>query len=185
MLFSLLSLLVVASSPAVVLPAPAPFVSAFGAPVFGIAQLGDGATLLTGGEAGLILARRWQVGLSLLGTPRLGGFERVRAGDEFVSFWQGGAIARYEFGEAAWRVHPRVGVMLGAAYVQVDALLALGRSSFHFAAEPRVGVGIEVTRFFHVGLDVGYRFLAPVPSGLRFDQASGVSGVLTAAFGWF
>jgi hypothetical protein len=185
MFLSLVSILVVASSPAIVAPAPSVSVGAFGAPVFGVAQLGDGATLLTGGEAGFSFDRRWQLGLSLLGTPRLGGFERVRAGNEFVSFWQGGAVARYELGHDGWRVHPRVGLMVGAAYVQVDGLLALGRFSFHFAAEPRAGVGIEVTRFFHLGLDVGYRFLAPAPSGLRFEQTSGVTAVITAAFGWF
>jgi|GEM_PF-3831513 hypothetical protein len=184
MLISLLTSLVVASSPAVVEPLPSPQLGAFGAPVFGVAQLGDGAVVLTGGEAGLVFDRKWHVGVSIFGTPRLGGLENARAGNEFVSFWQGGALVRREFGEG-WRVHPRVGVMLGAAYVQVAVPFALGRASVHFAAEPRVGASIEVTRFFHVGVDVGYRFLAPVPAGLRFDQTSGITGVITAAFGWF
>lgn len=182
-MLTLISFLLLSSSPAVVESANSLEVGGFGAPVLGVAQLGDGAAMLTGGEAGLVLNKRWHVGVSLFGSLRLPGVE-ARAGSQFVSFWQGGALVRHEFGDG-WRVHPRLGVVLGAAYVQLTAAQGLAGASLHFAAEPRVGVGIEVARFLHIGADVGYRFIAPVVPGLRFDQTSGVSGVITAAFGWF
>lgn len=187
MLTLLLPLLVSSSAPALAERTPAPVlttdVRGFGGPLLGVAQAGDGVVMLTGGRAGLVLADRWVLGLALAGTPRFLGAGAVPAGDEQLSFWQGGVLVQRLFLDGV--VRPRVGVLVGAAWLQLERPGGGTRDGLAFAAEPQLGLEVNVARFLRVGLDVGYRLVAPVPAGLRFTQVSGVSGGLTLHFGWF
>lgn len=190
LLHSLVPLLLVSSTPAVAEAPPEPKVLAarvdgFGGPLVGVTQVGDGAAMLTGGRAGLVLDRRWLLGVTLLGTPLFLGAGAAPAGGEQLSFWQGGLLVQHQF-LAESLVHPRVGAMVGGAWLRLEAPTSgATREGLVFAAEPQVGVEVNVARFLRVGLDVGYRLVAPAPPGLRFAQVSGVTGALTLHFGWF
>lgn len=190
LIHALLPLLLVSSTPSVAEDQPRPEVLAtrvdgFGGPLVGVTQVGDGAAMLTGGRAGLVLDRRWLVGVTLLGTPLFLGAGAAPAGGEQLAFWQGGLLVQRQlFPESV--VHPRVGAMVGGAWLRLETPESgATREGLVFAAEPQVGVQVNVARFLRVGLDVGYRFVAPAPAGLRFSQVSGVSGALTLHFGWF
>lgn len=188
MLIPTLVFLVSSSAPEVAERPPAAHVlsadvKGFGGPILGVAQAGDGVAMVTGGRGGVVLDGRWLVGGALSGTPRLLGAGAVPAGAEKLGFWQGGVLLQRRFGEH-WVVHPRVGAVVGAAWLRLESAEAV-REGLAFAAEPTVGAELNVSHFLRVGLDVGYRFVAPVPSGLRFTQVSGVTGALTLHFGWF
>lgn len=188
MLLPTLVLLMSTSTPEVAARAQAPHVlstdvKGFGGPLLGVAQAGDGVVMVAGGRGGLLLDERWLVGGALSGTPLFLGTGAVRAGAEKLAFWQGGVLVQRQFGED-WVVRPRVGAVVGAAWLRLESAEAV-REGLAFSAEPTVGAEVQLTRFLQVGLDLGYRFVAPVPSGLRFTQVSGVTGSLTLHFGWF
>ncbi len=79
------------------------------------------------------------------------------------------------------RVHPTVTMQAGQGNVwfredQKDKILVI---------QPSVGVELNVFRWFHVGLDGGYRFTTDAStSGLTDSQLSGAFGQLSLRFGY-
>lgn len=188
MLISILLSLALSSAPAAHAEGSSPVlvsvdVRGFGGPVVGLAQAGDGVAMVVGGRGGLLIDGRWMLGASLSGTPLFLGAGAAPVDTERLAFWHGGVLVSRHFGER-WPVQPRVGLVLGAAWVRVDSATSR-REGLAFAAEPSLGAELHLTRFLRVGLDVGYRLIVPAPSGLRLEQVSGVTGALTMHFGWF
>lgn len=157
--------------------------SGFGGATVGFAQAGDGVAMLAGGRGGVVLNEQLVIGAALFGTPQFMGAGAVPVNDALLTFWEGGFFVQEQF-MPSWVVRPRVGVLLGGAWLRIEGVEQRSES-LHFAVEPSAGFEVNVTRFLRIGLDVGYRIIPAVLAGLRFTQVSGLSGALTLHFGWF
>lgn len=181
-LFALVAVLMATAPDVAQSPVLVDDVAGFGGASVGFAQAGDGVAMLAGGRGGVLLNRHLALGAALFGTPQFMGAGAVPVGDGLLTFWQGGFFVQEQFAPQ-WVVRPRVGVLVGGAWLQLDGGDAY--RALHFMVEPSAGVEVSVTRFLRVGFDVGFRIVPAVPRQLTFMQVSGLSGALTLQFGWF
>ena len=77
-------------------------------------------------------------------------------------------------------IHPQIGVDLGGGKVHLGDV-----NDRIFVVQPTAGLEINVFRWFHIGLDGGYRFVndSSLPS-LSDQQLSGWFGQATLKFGY-
>jgi hypothetical protein len=77
-------------------------------------------------------------------------------------------------------IHPQIGLDLGAGKVKLGDL-----SDRIFVMQPSAGIEINVLRWFHIGLDGGYRFVSDssIPA-LSNQKLSGWYGQISSKFGF-
>ena len=167
----------------------------FGGPVFGVSRVAGEGVFISGGRGGAIINRRLLIG---------GGGYSIVGGDLFTPNPVGnGGPLEFTFNYGGLElgyvtrpnrlVHAPFGALFGGGWAgyadpaQADQQLGERTDeSALFVAEPRVGVELNVARWFRVHAAAGYRFVSGSDlAGLDDADLRGATGMLTLKFGLF
>jgi hypothetical protein len=157
------------------------FSGIWGGPKTQITKFGTSNSYMNGGVLGLEFGNALYIGY---GTNTLTSDvkwnDNTQTGD-FKYQWSGPVVG-YSFNSFK-RAHPTLSVQAGQGNVWFNE----NTKDKIFVVQPTVGVELNVFRWFHVGLDGGYRFTSntdPSISGLTDSQLSGAFGQLSLRFGY-
>jgi hypothetical protein len=143
-----------------------------------ITRFGESNSFMNGGVLGLEFGNALYLGY---GTNRLSSDVKwfdVQLSD-FKYEWSGPVVG-YSFNSFK-RAHPTVSVQAG----QGNAWFNENQKDKIFVVQPSAGVELNVFRWFHVGLEGGYRFTSNTDVvGLTDSQLSGAFGQLSLRFGY-
>lgn len=143
-----------------------------------ITKFGDDYSLMTGGFGGAEFGKMLLVGgggYSIVSDVK---FDQLTPQKFSMSY--GGLLLGAGFSN--WRaVHPTFSVMGGGGSI---ALAGEGNDHI-FVVQPQLGIELNVTRWFHLGLEGGYRFVTDtgLPS-LSDSQLSAPFAEVRLKFGW-
>lgn len=141
-------------------------------------RLGDNNAYLHGGFFGLEFGKALLIGFGGYRTDDNFSHNTIQNQD-FDMRWRVGSIG-YGFGNYK-AVHPMINIDAGAGRVRLGDL---GRDRI-VVIQPSAGIEINVFRWFHLGLEGGYRFVTDSDLPGLSDQAlSGAFGQATLKFGF-
>ena len=144
----------------------------------GLTKFGSDYSVMRGGFFGFEFGKTLLIGGSHAQLENNVKFDQLTA-QKFEMRYNGLQIGT---GIGNWRaVHPTVSVLGANGKIK----LASEGEDRIFVIQPQAGVEINVTRWFHLGLDGGYRFVTDtgLPS-LSDSQLSGAFGEIRFKFGW-
>ena len=161
----------------------------FGGPVVKITTFDFEPGIVVGGRGGWIIDHKLVIGGGGYGlTKNLNKGEDDISDGSTLSFGYGGFELEYIFGSDKL-VHGSIYTLIGGG-----SLSLMGdetdnhtiETNEYFVFEPDLNLELNVTKFFRIGLGVGYRFVAG-DDFLDYDylDLSGVTGTLTFKFGKF
>jgi hypothetical protein len=106
----------------------------------------------------------------------------------YLGFGYGGLFLEY-IGNSEKLIHCTVGMLIGGGGVDYrDSLYSYRDQDWDavFVLEPCLGVEMNVTSFFRLGLGASYRYVSGVKTfGLTNKELSDVTGTITLKFGTF
>ena len=155
---------------------------AWGGPTYNYSATGDDWALVRGGFGGLEFGGNFFVGYG--GWKSREDFTTDEGSLDVASprytFRQGGLIMAYAPG-ADKMVHPRFTAIAGPGRIQQAGLPA----DRLFVGQLMVGAEINLTQWFRLGLEGGYRFVSGLDSdGITASDVSGAVMQIEARFGW-
>jgi hypothetical protein len=150
----------------------------WGGPKSQITSFGSTNSFMNGGVLGLEFGKALYLGYgnySLSSDVEWDGISN----QDFKYQWSGPVVG-YAINSYK-RIHPTVSVQAG----QGNVWFTENNKDKIFVIQPSAGVELNVFRWFHVGLDGGYRFTTNAgPIGLTDSQLSGAFGQLSLRFGY-
>ena len=168
--------------------------SGYGAPTLQLTHFDDNIGVMTGVRGGWIINDKFVLGLSASGLVNSISQESLTGtstsgGNLITSFGYCGLLLEYYLFPHS-TVHVSVGAVVGAGGLRFSESLKNDHDDFEgdvpFVAEPEIGVYLNVTSFFRIGLTVSYRLVTDVDTAnVSPIDLSGFAGGLSLSFGAF
>jgi hypothetical protein len=139
-------------------PSPRASPRGFGGPSVGLTVVDAGARPITGGRGGVLIADTFALAGVVSGTAVL---DELRPGDQVFSglgYLSFGVEASYAFLPGRL-FRPRIGLMLGAVYLEQNRAGARRREGYGFALEPHVAVELRASAIVRCTLVLGARVI--------------------------
>jgi hypothetical protein len=153
---------------------------AWGGTQLGAASINDELSALRTGFGGIELNKNWFLGYLAAETEDNVRFDELNNDNYKLSYH--GLVLGYQ--PASFRtVHPNISVVAARGR---NRYVAGGLDNDRiYVVQPQLGLEMNITRWFRLGLDGGYRFMldSDLP-GLTDEMLSGAYGQLSMKFGW-
>lgn len=159
----------------------------FGGPTVAFTRIHDDLAVLVGGRGGWIIDHSIVLGgagFSMV-TPDIRTGYSLHGDRPELRLGYGGVESGY-IGLSGKLVHPLARLLIGGGHVTYQSHGRGHPSDDFFAAEPALGVEVNMTNWLRIDAGASYRFIigAGLP-GTGDAQLSGFAGALTLAFGRF
>jgi hypothetical protein len=162
----------------------------YGGPEVRIGPMLGTSGVFVGGRGGWVINHTFMIGGGGYGLVNDVRVKDITIGGQpaYLGFGYGGMCLEFT-GNSEKLIHYTIGVMIGGGGVEYrDSLYNFKDHNWDavFVLEPSLGVEMNVTNFFRLGLGASYRYVSGVNTfGLTNKELSDATGTITLKFGTF